>query len=66
MGPAVAIATVIKRVFTHRPAGAHAVLYASGKYNFAFYALVVLSSVISIITAMVVNNMSTQRQYPTY
>jgi len=66
VGPAVAIACMVKLGFTHPPAGAHAVLYASGKYNFGFYALVVLSTVISIIPATLVNNMSTKRQYPTY
>lgn len=66
VGPAIGIATMVKFGFTHPPAGAHAVLYASGKYNFAFYALVVFSTVISIIPATLVNNMSRKRQYPTY
>ena len=66
VGPAVAIGVMVKCGVTHPPAGAHAVLYASGKYNFGFYALVVLSSAISVIPATFVNNMSSKRQYPTY
>jgi len=66
VGPAVAIGAMVKLGVTHPPAGAHAVLYASGQYNFGFYALVVLSSTISVIPAAVVNNLSYKRQYPTY
>ena len=66
VGPAVAIGVMVKCGVTHPPAGAHAVLYASGKYNFGFYALVVFSTVISVIPATVVNNLSVKRQYPTY
>jgi CBS-domain-containing membrane protein len=57
---------MVKCGFTHPPAGAHAVLYASGKYNFAFYALVVFSTAVSVIPATLVNNLSSKRQYPTY
>ena len=66
VGPAVGIGVMVKCGFTHPPAGAHAVLYASGQFNFGFYALVVLSTVISVIPATVVNNLSIKRQYPTY
>ncbi|CAB9513257.1 HPP family [Seminavis robusta] len=66
VGPAIAIGAMVKLGVTHPPAGAHAVLYASGKYNFGFYALVVLSSAISVIPATLVNNLSSKRQYPTY
>ena len=66
VGPAVGIGAMVKCGLTHPPAGAHAVLYASGKYNFGFYALVVLSTIISVIPATVVNNLSIKRQYPTY
>lgn len=66
VGPAVAIGVMVKLGVTHPPAGAHAVLYASGQYNFGFYALVVLSSAISVIPATIVNNLSSKRQYPTY
>mmetsp|Transcript_36399 Transcript_36399/g.88160 ORF Transcript_36399/g.88160 Transcript_36399/m.88160 type:complete len:165 (+) Transcript_36399:626-1120(+) len=66
VGPALGIATMVKLGFTHPPAGAHAVLYSSGKYGWTFYSLVVLSTVISVIPVTVVNNLSTKRRYPTY
>lgn len=66
IGPAIAIGVMVKLGFTHPPAGAHAIVYSSGKYNFSFYALVVLSTVVSTIPATLVNNMSRKRQYPTF
>lgn len=66
IGPAFAIGAMVKLGVVHPPAGAHSVLYASGKYNFGFYGLVVLSTAISVIPATLVNNMSSKRQYPTY
>ena len=66
VGPAFAIGAMVKLGITHPPAGAHAVLYASGQYNFAFYILVVFSTAISVLPATFVNNMSNKRQYPTY
>lgn len=66
VGPAFAIGTMVKLGLVHPPAGAHSVVYASGKYNFGFYALVVLSTALSVIPATIVNNMSRKRQYPTY
>ena len=66
VGPALGIASMVKLGFVHPPAGAHAVIYASGSYSFVFYGLVVLSTVISVIPATLVNNMSRKRQYPTY
>jgi CBS-domain-containing membrane protein len=50
----------------HPPAGANAVIYASGEYGWMFYLLVVLSSIISILPAIMVNNFSEKRHYPTY
>jgi len=66
VGPAIGIAAMVKVGVVHPPAGAHAVLYASGKYSFVYYSLVVLSTAISVIPATLVNNMSQKRQYPTY
>lgn len=66
VAPAFAIGCMTKLGVVHPPAGATSILYASGKYNFAFYALVVLSTVISVIPATIINNMSSKRQYPIY
>lgn len=66
VGPAIAIGVMVKCGIPHPPAGAHAVLYATGKYSWALYGLVVLSTAISVIPAVIVNNLSNKRQYPTY
>lgn len=66
ISPAFSIGTMCWLGIPHPPAGAHALIYASGDYNFGFYALVLLSTVISIIPATLINNMSSKRQYPSY
>mmetsp|Transcript_15933 Transcript_15933/g.44076 ORF Transcript_15933/g.44076 Transcript_15933/m.44076 type:complete len:626 (+) Transcript_15933:247-2124(+) len=66
VAPAIAIGVMVKFGYTHPPAGAHAVLFASGKYNWALYGIVLLSTVISIVPAIFINNLSDKRQYPTY
>jgi len=66
VGPAFAIGFMVKLGVVHPPAGASSVLFASGRYNFGFYGLVVLSTALSVIPATVINNMSSKRQYPTY
>jgi CBS-domain-containing membrane protein len=66
VAPAFAIAAMVKLGIPHPPAGAHAVIYASGDFGFTFYFLSVLASALSIVPATLVNNMSTKRQYPTY
>ena len=66
VAPAFAIGAMVKLGIPHPPAGAQSVIFSTGDYNWAFYALAVLCSVISIIPATIVNNMSQKRQYPTY
>lgn len=66
VAPAFAIGGMVKLGIIHPPAGACSVLYASGRYNWAFYALVVMTTALSIIPATLVNNLSRKRQYPTY
>lgn len=66
VGPAFAIGAMVKLGIPHPPAGAHSVLYSSGDYGWVYYGLVVLSSAVSVVPAIVVNNMSEKRQYPTY
>ena len=66
VGPAFAITAMVLLGIPHPPAGAHSVMYASGEYSWTLYSLVVLASVISVIPATLVNNLSRKRQYPTY
>jgi len=66
VAPAFAIAAMTKLGVPHPPAGAHSVIYAEGKHNWGFYGLVVFCSVVSIVPATIVNNLSQKRQYPIY
>ena len=66
VAPAFAIGAMVKLGITHPPAGAFSVIFAQGQHNWGFYGIAVLCSVISIIPAIIVNNMSQKRQYPTY
>ncbi|CAB9518802.1 HPP family [Seminavis robusta] len=65
-GPAFGIAAMTAAGVTHPPAGAHATIWADNKHDAYFYAIVVLCSVVSVIPATIINNMSVKRQYPTY
>eukprot|EP00977_Amphora_coffeiformis_P016035 scaffold4855_cov195-Amphora_coffeaeformis.AAC.20 len=66
VGPAFAITAMVKLGIPHPPAGAHSVIYASGDYGWKFYFLVVLASMISVVPATLVKNLSEKRQYPTF
>lgn len=66
LGPAFGIGAMFRLGVVNPPSGAHAVIYASGDYDWTFYGLVVLSTIASIVPSMVVNNLSLKRQYPTY
>ena len=66
VGPAFSIAAMVKLGVTHPPAGAHSVIYAGGKSNWTEYFLVVLGASISVLPAVIINNLSVRRQYPVY
>lgn len=66
VAPALAIGAMVRLGCTHPPAGASSIIFAGGKHNWGFYALVVLCSIISIVPATIINNLSKKRQYPTY
>ena len=66
VGPAFAITAMAKLGVPHPPAGAHSVIYASGDFGWMFYMLVVLSSIITVAPATIINNISPKRQYPTF
>ena len=66
VSPSIAIGLMVKCGFTHPPAGAHAVILSSGKFNWAFYGVGLFSTVLTIIPALLINNLSHKRQYPTY
>ena len=66
VAPSFAITAMVKFGVPHPPAGAHSVIYASGDYGWRFYLLVVLGSILSVIPATLVNNLSTKRAYPIF
>lgn len=66
IAPAFAITAMVKFGVPHPPAGAHSVIFASGEYGWRFYLLVVLGSILSVIPATLVNNLSAKRAYPIF
>lgn len=61
-----AIAAMTKLAVVHPPAGAVAVIFASGDFHFGHLLLSLLANTIAIMTAMLINNMNEKRQYPQY
>ena len=59
-------ATMTAAGVVHPPAGAHATIWADADHNWYFYVIVVLCSVVSVVPATIINNMSVKRQYPVY
>ena len=66
VAPAFAIGTMVKLGITHPPAGAFSVIFAEGNHNWGFYGVAVLSSVLSIVPAVIISNLSHGRMYPSY
>ena len=61
-----AIAVMVKLGVTHPPAGAAALLFASGRNSWAMVGIMILANFIAIATATIINNASQRRQYPTF
>lgn len=61
-----AIAAMVKLGITHPPAGASALLFATGQYGWDNMAWVLLGNFVAIVVATFINNLSDKRQYPTY
>lgn len=66
VAPAVAIGAMVKLGITHPPAGAFSVIFAEGRHGWVFYGITMLASILSLIPATLVNNLSQKRQYPSY
>jgi hypothetical protein len=64
--PGLAIGVMAKLGFTHPPAGAQAVLFSQKKYNFVSFIIVLFACFISLIPAILINNLSRKRHYPTF
>ena len=65
LAPAIVIPGMSKLGIIHPPAGAAAIVFASGKVRWAHFAIFLSGVAITIITAVGINNMSDRRQYPT-
>ena len=63
---ALAIAAMVKGGITHPPAGASALLVASGQFGWTNVAWTLVGNVVAIVAATLINNLSHQRQYPMY
>ena len=66
LGGSVAVTLMAKLGVTHPPAGALAVIYATGDYHWGNLPLTLLANVIAVGVAIVVNNLNEKRQYPQY
>jgi CBS-domain-containing membrane protein len=57
---------MVKFGVTHPPAGAAALVFASGNYSWAQVGLMLMANLSAILCATLINNWSTRRQYPTF
>lgn len=63
---ALAIAGMVKLGWTHPPAGASAMIFASVGLGWKSMLFMITGNVIALGTATIVNNLSDKRQYPSY
>ena len=66
LAPAFGLAATVRLGIVHPPAGAAAVLLVSRRGNWALYGMLLLGTALSFLPAVVVNNLSYERQYPLY
>lgn len=63
---ALAVAAMVKLGVTHPPAGAAALIFASGPYGWGNLLFLLVGNVIAVGAATLINNWSDMRQYPIY
>jgi len=61
-----AISMMGKLGVLHPPAGAASILLASGQFGWKHYGLLLAATIVSLIPAVLINNCSVKRQYPTH
>jgi hypothetical protein len=66
LATSLAVAAMAKMGVTHPPAGAAALLFASGSFGWGNMLFVLVGNVIAIGAATLINNFSEYRQYPTF
>lgn len=66
LATSLSVSAMSKLGVTHPPAGAAALIWASGRFRWAHVGTLLLGNLVAIGTATFINNVSDQRQYPTY
>ena len=61
-----AIAAMVKCGVTHPPAGATALIFASGGRPWKQVGMMIVGNVVALLCATLINNLSDQRAYPTF
>lgn len=65
LAPAIVIPGMAKLGIIHPPAGAAAIVFSSGKVGWADFGIFLVGVCMAIVTAVIINNGSDRRQYPT-
>mmetsp|Transcript_17366 Transcript_17366/g.28529 ORF Transcript_17366/g.28529 Transcript_17366/m.28529 type:complete len:566 (+) Transcript_17366:232-1929(+) len=65
LAPAIVIPGMAKLGIIHPPAGAAAIIFSSGKVGWVDFGIFLVGVCMTIVTAVVINNASDRRQYPT-
>ena len=63
---ALAVAAMVRLGITHPPAGASALIFASGRYGWTHVLTFFAGNVLALGAATFINNLSAKRQYPIY
>jgi len=66
LATALSVAAMAKLGVTHPPAGAAALLFSTGQYDWGNMLFVLVGNIIAIGAATVINNFSDYRHYPTF
>ena len=65
LAPAIVIPGMAKLGIIHPPAGAAAIVFSSANIRWEHFGIFLAGVAISIVTAVLINNLSDKRQYPT-
>jgi CBS-domain-containing membrane protein len=66
LATSLAVAAMAKMGVIHPPAGAEALLFASGSFGWGNMLFVLVGNIIAIGASTIINNVSDYRQYPTF
>ena len=65
LAPAIVIPGMARLGIIHPPAGASAIVFSSGKVGWVDFGIFLVGVCMTIVTAVIINNASDRRQYPT-